>query len=197
MTPGSSPAGRCKAGPVSIGRPACARPAGLPVALTASFRVARFAAPLAALLAGHAAAIEVEFGRCRHVAEAGARLACYDAIPHATPPPARPASAPPVATRAAEPASAPLAAHDRFGLAVRNPADDLQSIATSVPASFFGWSANERIRLDNGQVWEVVDGSSGSVGPANRKVTVRRGALGSYFLEFEGLNSSPRVRRLR
>ena len=31
----------------------------------------------------------------------------------------------------------------------------------------------------------------------SRKVKVRRGALGSYFLDFEGLTKSPRVRRLQ
>jgi len=147
--------------------------------------------------AGNASAIGVEFGKCRHVADATARLACYDAIPYVAAPVAGPASAPPAATRPAEPASAPRSALERFGLVARPPAEDLQSITSSVNADFFGWGPNERIRLDNGQVWEVIDGSTGSVGPANRKVTIRRGALGSFFLEFEGLNSSPRVRRIR
>lgn len=147
--------------------------------------------------AGSASAIGVDFGKCRSVSEPTARLACYDAIPYAAPQPARPASAPPAVTRAAEPSGAPASAIDRFGLVGRHPVDELPSIASSVNADFFGWGPNERIRLDNGQVWQVIDGSSGSVGPANRKVTVRRGALGSFFLDFEGLNSSPRVRRIR
>lgn len=159
------------------------------------FGAVLLAAPLAALCAGPAATLEPEFGKCRQVVEARARLACYDAIPYDAAQ-AGPASAP-AAARTADAASAAPAARDRFGLAGRDLKDELQSIASSVPADFYGWGPNERIRLANGQVWEVVDGSSGSVGPANRQVVVRRGALGSYFLDFEGLNSSPRVRRLR
>lgn len=162
-----------------------------------------------------ALALETAFGRCREIAEANARLACYDAIPFAAPRAGAAAAGTPAAStaaasaasataatpagtaRTAEAAPAAPSAADRFGLAAVPAAQELQSIASSVESDFFGWGPNERIRLLNGQVWEVVDGSSGTVAPANRKVVVRRGALGSYFLEFEGLNRSPRVRRLR
>lgn len=177
MTPGPSSDARRRARSIAIGWP--------------------LAMWLALASAGNASDIGIEFGRCRHVVDATARLACYDAIPYVAAQATGPASAPSAATRPADPPSAPRSALDRFGLVGRSPADELQSIASSVGADFSGWGPNERIRLDNGQVWEVVDGSSGSVGPANRKITVRRGALGSFFLDFEGLNSSPRVRRIR
>ncbi len=159
-------------------------------------------------LAPHAHAIEAAFGHCRDVVEAGARLACYDAIPF-TGPRARtaasgasaasapPSAAAPVAARAAAVTSPLPSAIDRFGWVGAPAQEELQSISSSVNADFFGWGPRERIPLVNGQVWEVIDGSSGTVAPANRKVTVRRGALGSFFLDFEGLNISPRVRRLR
>jgi hypothetical protein len=153
--------------------------------------------PLALAGAGDAHALGAEFGRCRHVVDATARLACYDAIPYGAAPPAGAASASPAATRPASQASAARPAPDRFGLVARHATEELQSITSAVGADFFGWGPNERIQLENGQVWEVVDGSAGSVGPAQRKVTVRRGALGSFFLDFEGLNISPRVRRIR
>jgi hypothetical protein len=54
-----------------------------------------------------------------------------------------------------------------------------------------------RIRLDNGQVWEVIDGIGAAVGPDQREVTVRRGAMGSFFLDFAGTNHSARVRRVQ
>ena len=159
---------------------------------------------LGMLGAGDAGADEVAFGKCRRVADAVERLACYDAIPHPVAPPVRPSSAAHTAEQRAS-ASAPAAAParvsppgaDTFGLPSRARTQELQSIRSTVGADFFGWGPTERIRLENGQVWEVLDGSSGTVGPVNRQVTVRRGALGSFFLEFEGLNISPRVRRLR
>jgi len=163
-------------------------------------RLRHLAMLLALLGASGADAIETEFGRCRDVPEAAARLACYDAIPYATPRAGRPvpaASGVPAAASPGAAASAPLSATERFGLPERARTDELPSITSAVGSDFFGWAPNERIRLQNGQVWEVVDGSSGSVAAANRKVTIRRGALGSFFLDFEGLNSSPRVKRVK
>jgi len=126
--------------------------------------------------------------RCRSLPEAAARLACYDAIvvPAAAPP------APPAMPAATAAVPAPAA----FGLPDKARAAEPEAIEAQVAAGFSGWGPNERIRLDNGQVWLVTDGSTGDVRPGQRKVKVRRGALGSYFLEFEGLNRSPRVRRV-
>lgn len=144
---------------------------------------------LALLSALPAAAQDDALQRCRGVADAAARLACYDAIPLRSAPRTAPAVAPaPAPARVAAPA-------DRFGLPEK-PAADGQSIVSAVAAGFDGWGPSSRIRLENGQVWEVTDSSSGTVGAANRRVTVRRGALGSYWLEFEGMNKSPRVRRV-
>lgn len=70
------------------------------------------------------------------------------------------------------------------------------SIESSVSNDFYGWDPNTRIRLNNGQVWQVIDGSTGTVNADNRRVKVTRGALGSFFLEFEGMNKAPRVRRV-
>jgi hypothetical protein len=46
-------------------------------------------------------------------------------------------------------------------------------------------------------LWQVVDGSSGVLQAENQRVLVRRGALGTYFMEFDGLNRSPRVKRVQ
>ena len=70
------------------------------------------------------------------------------------------------------------------------------SVVSSVGPSFSGWGPNSRIRLANGQVWLVVDGTSVALPEGSRKVSVKRGALSSYYLDFEGLNTSPRVRRV-
>jgi hypothetical protein len=43
---------------------------------------------------------------------------------------------------------------------------------------FEGWRPNERIRLANGQVWQIADDSSSLLQRRDPKVTVRRGALG-------------------
>jgi len=120
--------------------------------------------------------------KCRAMSDSAQRLACYDALPVAAP-------APPAA-----PARSPLA---RFGFEDRPQGDELAAAQSHVAGRYDGWGPRSLIRLANGQVWEVIDGSSGWVGANNPKVTVRRGVMDSFFLEFEGLNASPRVRRIQ
>lgn len=63
-------------------------------------------------------------------------------------------------------------------------------------AGFRGWGPNQRIKLDNGQVWQVVDGSDAALTPGARKVWVRKGMLGSFVFEVEGSNKTARVKRV-
>jgi len=131
--------------------------------------------------------------RCRGIAEAAARLACYDALPLPAPGAAAGAAAP-AAPRAAAPArEAPLL--ERFGLESRQPQAD--RIDSHIPGLFTGWDANSQIRLANGQVWKVVDGSWLHGEWNNPKVSVRRGMLGSFYLDIEGESRSPRVQRVK
>lgn len=157
------------------------------------------AVAIAALpLAGYAATDEA-VAACRAIKDSGPRLACYDALPVASvgvgrgaapaPAPARPAAPPAVAPAAPNEAS-------RFGLpATRGPAP-IESIESRVVGHFEGWFPGTRIRLENGQVWQVTDGTSRFADLDRPKVTVKRGALGSYFLDIEGVNPAPRVRRV-
>lgn len=124
--------------------------------------------------------------RCRGVADAAARLACYDALPLPS------VAAPGTAPRA--PAASP-SLMERFGLEARQPQAD--RIESHIPGLFTGWDANSSIRLANGQVWKVVDGSWLHGEWKDPKVTVRRGVLGAFFLDIEGESRSPRVQRVR
>ncbi len=122
--------------------------------------------------------------RCRAIAEAQPRLACYDALPLSatTPPAAPPAPTPPAA-----------AAAERFGLPQVE--DDIR-IESRFVGRFEGWSPRERLRLANGQVWQVVDDSRGTYWLDSPRVVVRRGALGSFVMEIEGAKALIRVRRV-
>lgn len=171
--------------------------------LQRTFRLAALAAVSLSVSFASAQAQGDATTRCPVVQDAAARLACYDAAfpPRAAatsqPAPTAPAAlaSPPAKPSASAPAPADPAA--QFGLQQRLRPGELESIESRVVATFEGWGPNERIRLENGQVWEVVDGSSGTITPAMRKVTVRKGAFGSYFLDFEGLTKSPKVRRVQ
>jgi len=107
--------------------------------------------------------------------------------PATTVPAAAVASAAPTAPSAADVAA--------FGLARR--ADEIQDITSHIPGRFEGWSRNARIRLANGQVWQVTDDSTAFYNHLqDPKVTVRRASLGSFMLDIEGARISPRVRRV-
>lgn len=126
---------------------------------------------------------------CRKLGDAGARLACYDAIP---------ASADaPLAVRVvpAKPAPTP---EQSFGLEnVRRP-DTPRQIESTLTGDFEGWGPSTQFRLANGQVWKVVDGSSASLDRASKpKVRIVRNMFGTTFIEFEGTNNSAKVRRVQ
>jgi hypothetical protein len=125
---------------------------------------------------------------CRALGDVQARLACYDKIPVG------------VRAVAAVPPAAPAASPEqRFGLepAKRQDAEP-QSIASTIEGDFDGWNPGAQIRLANGQVWRVIDGSSAALAPMkNPRVRVARNLFGTTFLEIEGTNNSPKVRRVR
>lgn len=148
---------------------------------------------------------DTAFERCRGIRDASARLACYDGLPMGVPPAAREAppiapSRPPAAVPApAAPAPAPAPQPTQtFGMEQRAPAVELPTTMESyIPGRFEGWGPNARIKLANGTVWLVVDGTSAYLSLDNPRVTIRRGMMGGYFLELDNTNRSPRVRRLQ
>lgn len=131
---------------------------------------------------------ERDLRRCRGMEDAAARLACYDALP--LPAPGTPA-APPAPVAPAREASL----LERFGLETQQPRAD--RIESHIPGLFTGWKANSQIRLANGQVWRVVDGSWLHGEWNNPKVSIRRGMMGAFYLDIEGENRSPRVQRVQ
>ncbi|MGZ8290134.1 MAG: hypothetical protein ACXW2U_15220 [Telluria sp.] len=136
------------------------------------------------VVSGTALADDGSIMRCRDIGDGAKRLACYDAIVAA---PAK--------------AAAPTMAQERqaeekaFGLVKKN--SRVEAIHSHIPGAFDGWSANQKIRLANGQVWQVVDDSSGFVDGTDLKVTVARGAVGAMYMEIEGIRKAPKVRRVQ
>lgn len=135
------------------------------------------------LVSGAALADDGSILRCREIGDAGKRLACYDAI----------AAAP--AARTAVPATSREAAEKSFGLVKKE--EEVEAIQSAITGSFDGWEARQRIKLANGQVWQVVDDSSGVVYGKDLKVKVARGAMGAMYMEIEGTRKSPKVRRVQ
>lgn len=166
------------------------------------FRSALLAAPLGAafvFVAGSAfAASDADLARCRAVADASSRLACYDALLPAAPP-ATSTSPPTVAPALPAPVAVPapsVPAAAGFGFEMRAIQSAPDALDSRVPGLFDGWERGTRIRLDNGQVWQVIDDSRAYIGLRDPKVRISRAAMGSFIFEVEGRRSTARVRRL-
>lgn len=138
--------------------------------------------------------------RCRIVADAAARLACYDAIvlpglgsragwgaPVATPAPAA-APAPGGAAAAAPGAD--------FGLEGRA-GDRADSLSSRIVGTVQDFGNGTKFTLENGQVWQIVDSTSGYYNLQSPPVRIDRALLGSFLMTIEGVNQRPRVRRIR
>jgi hypothetical protein len=150
------------------------------------------------------------FARCRGIADTANRLACYDALPMNVTPaatqappiaapkaaPAKPSSQPPPASPPAAPQQ--QAAAQSFGMENRAPEVELPTtMQSTIPGHFEGWGPKARIKLANGQVWQIADDSQAYFNLDNPKVVIRRGMMGGFFLEVENSNRSPRVRRVQ
>lgn len=146
------------------------------------------ALPLAVLLfaSGSALADDAAILKCRAIGDAVARVACYDAIPVGAP--------------QAHAAAAPAPAREQnFGIeAVKQREEQPKSIESTIPGRFDGWGPNTQIRLANGQVWRIVDGSDAVLAPTvDTPVRIERNVFGTLFLKVEGTNSSAKVRRVQ
>ena len=158
---------------------------------------------LALLLAAELAiADDGAIRRCRAVTDPVARLACYDAL--VVPPVASVINTESVAGKAVSPTAAGLAASpagqksNQFGLEEKIASkNEVDAIESQITGSFEGWTSRSNIRLANGQVWQIVDNSSRAHYIENPTVRIRRGALGSFYLEIQGTNYSPRVKRVQ
>ena len=137
-------------------------------------------------ISGVALADDAALLRCRGIADTSARLACYDALVVPTPE---------EKARQVE-----TSQRERFGLGRqldKDKATEPEAIESTIPGHFEGWFPGASIRLANGQVWQVNDGSSGVHYIDNPKVRVRHGVFSAYYLEIEGTNRSPRVQRVQ
>ncbi len=133
------------------------------------------------------------------------RLSPAGAAPAFAPPKAAaPAATPPAAAAIplplpppGAPAAQPQQTEAQFGMEHKAYQTELSAVRSKIAGRFEGWSPNSQIALENGMIWQVIDGSSRYLYLDNPAVSVKRGALGSFFLDIEGTNHMPRVRRVK
>jgi len=140
-------------------------------------------------LSAAALASETTLEQCRAIADPSARLACYDGLP-------LPANAGGPTAKVESKARLPETPA-QFGLSREvTPSVDLASIESTIPGHFDGWYPRRRVRLANGQVWQVAEETTRLYDLDNPKVTIRRGVLGAYYLNLSVDNRSIRVNRV-
>lgn len=131
----------------------------------------------AALALGGPAAAQDGLADCRAIEEAGARLACYDALP---------------AT------SVPAPAPEHFGKPPALPREP-DGIQTRLAERFTHFKKGTLFRLENGQVWRSVDDSSGYYPniPENAAVTITKSWSGAYWMVVEPVARKIKVHRIQ
>ena len=139
---------------------------------------------------------------CRQLDDDAARLACYDdlfgTIVTGSDIARAALAAPPVVDEKPEVQAASPA--DEFGKEQVEP-ERMDRIEAHLVGTFNGWSGSTVFRLDNGQVWRQLKNYAKPYTPrapiVEPKVTIERGALGSYKLRFEGINRVVLVKRVK
>jgi hypothetical protein len=138
--------------------------------------------------------------RCRALAEAAPRLACYDAMEVALKSEVVPKKEVGVQKPVPAITAAPAAKTEveKFGLVDKAAKkDELDVIESSISGSFEGWEATTLFRLTNGQVWRVADDSARPHYVENPKIKITRGAFGAFYMEIQGTKIAPRVKRVQ
>ena len=144
---------------------------------------------------GADAADDAALARCRAIADNAARLACYDALPLGAPQTKGPAGGPQAQPSQASPIIIPP---EQFGFEERIiERQGIPQIESRVDGRFDGWFPNAIIRLVNGQVWQVTDGSSRFYDLDRPEVEITRGLLSAFYLNVKGDNHTVRVKRLQ
>ena len=138
-----------------------------------------------------AAADQPDVVKCRSIAAAEARLACYDRIVDRL-------QASPQGGSSQAPAAAAAGVRPRaeFGLEDRARSALPEEMRSNIEGAIDGWEPTTRFRLANGQVWQVVDGTRGAYLLRSPAVRITRGVMGNFFLQIAGVNQAIGVRRV-
>lgn len=83
-----------------------------------------------------------------------------------------------------------------FGLENKRHADEVEQITASITKITKNPRGEKILTLDNGQVWRQIDSTSLRL-RENQTITIKRGALGSFFIGKETVNKRMRAKRVK
>ncbi|WP_018624527.1 hypothetical protein [Kangiella aquimarina] len=150
---------------------------------------------------------------CAAITDDTKRLACYDqflknrqapAKPEPAAQPAKPAdpAKPAMPEQAQKPApkAEVVSKKDRveeFGKERMREEGKLDSLTATAIGSFHEWKDGLKIKLDNGQVWEIIDSRTGFYKIQNPTVIIDKGFMNSYRMQVKGRNQRYSVIRIK
>ncbi len=71
------------------------------------------------------------------------------------------------------------------------------SMESRAVGSFKRWQKKMKIKLENGQVWQVTSNNTMYYKIENPKVKIEKGALGAFYMGIEGVNRRLKVKRIK
>lgn len=72
-----------------------------------------------------------------------------------------------------------------------------EEFSSSIPGTFKGWSGKTEFKLENGQVWQQVEGDRFAANLESPRITMKPGAFGAWRMHVEGINRTTLVKRIR
>jgi len=99
--------------------------------------------------------------------------------------------------RRPEPEADPRTPEERFGMEKKVLELGGEEMSSTALGEFRFWNQGQRIELDNGQVWEIVNSTNLFHKTTNPRVTIEKGLFSSFYLHIDGVSKSLKVKRIR
>ncbi len=84
-----------------------------------------------------------------------------------------------------------------FGIASASQEGALESIESRIIGKFEGWTKGLRLKLENGQKWEIISGKTFTKSLQDPKITISRAVFGSFSAKIEGITGIAKVKRVK
>lgn len=90
-----------------------------------------------------------------------------------------------------------IANNDLFGLEKEVATQTPEEMSSEAVGEFKSWDKDMQVNLKNGQVWQINSSRSLYYPITNPKITIEKGAFGSFYMSIEGINRSLKVKRVK
>ncbi|MEX2498995.1 MAG: hypothetical protein WD397_09000 [Wenzhouxiangellaceae bacterium] len=99
--------------------------------------------------------------------------------------------------RRSEPEPEPETAEDRFGKEKKVLELGGDQMSSTAIGQFDYWNRGQRIELENGQIWEIIDTTNLFHKSTDPRVTIEKGLFSSFYMRIDGVSKGLKVRRIR